>query len=205
MKYSTAVGHLQSLGEQATEGLRWGVVEAGPGWPLAELWVAGELLEGPDRLERGEVVLMLEVPPEELPWVALHPAGEWVGEMVGLRKRPIAWWYRPLGYPAWNARHRRVVRFWTAAGGLDEEVIEHLRHRRLDALEVVEPDPETLRRQLGAELAVGRRHLREVLDRYWDRDWRADHKGLGIYPEDHLWRAAEGVRQIEDALAEPLR
>ena len=27
---------------------------------------------------------------------------------------------------------------------------------------------------------------------YSEREWRREHKGLGIYPEDHLWRASHG-------------
>lgn len=67
-------------------------------------------------------------------------------------------------------------------------------------LPVVEPSPEEWRAQLGAERAVARRHLATVLDHYHDRDWRREHQGFGVYPEDHLWRAAQGLREIEDAL-----
>lgn len=30
--------------------------------------------------------------------------------------------------------------------------------------------------------------------------WCATHEGLGAYPEDHLWRAAQGLREIDDVL-----
>lgn len=49
---------------------------------------------------------------------------------------------------------------------------------------------------------MSRRHLRAVLDRYWDRDWRRDHQGHDDEPEDHLWRAATAVEDILDALEE---
>jgi hypothetical protein len=29
---------------------------------------------------------------------------------------------------------------------------------------------------------------------YWE--WRRDHKGLGIYPEDHLWCATHGYLDL---------
>lgn len=57
-------------------------------------------------------------------------------------------------------------------------------------------------RQLHAELPVSRRHLRAVVDRYWDRDWRREHKGYDESPEGHLWRAAAAVAEIQDALEE---
>jgi hypothetical protein len=41
-----------------------------------ELWVAGDLLTEVATLEHGSVVLELDVPRAELPWLALHPAGE---------------------------------------------------------------------------------------------------------------------------------
>jgi hypothetical protein len=40
-----------------------------------------------------------------------------------------------------------------------------------------------------------------VVEGYWDREWRADHKGLGWYPEDHLWRAAHGYLDVMRGLA----
>jgi len=172
------------------------------GWPLEELWVTGELLGLADTVDAGSVVLVLDVPADELPWLALHPAGEWVGDQLRLGKRPIRWCYRPLAWPVWNHEHRRLVRFWTASEGLDTDVIEALRSRRLDRLAVVEPSPQELVERIREELAVSRRHLRAVLDGYWDRDWRQEHKGYDESPEDHLWRAATAVEDMNEALDE---
>lgn len=49
---------------------------------------------------------------------------------------------------------------------------------------------------------MSRRHLRMVLDSYWDHDWRRDHEGYDKSPEDHLWRAASAVADISGALDE---
>ena len=114
----------------------------------------------------------------------------------------MQWSYRPLAWPVWNHQHRRVVRFWTADTGLDEEVIEALRLRRLDRLPVVQPSATELTAQLRHELALSRRHLRAVLEGYWDRDWRREHNRFGVSPEDHLWRAAMAVTEIRYALAD---
>jgi hypothetical protein len=43
-----------------------------------------------------------------------------------------------------------------------------------------------------------------VVEGYWDREWRADNKGLGWYPEDHLWRAAHGYLDLMSGLADRL-
>jgi hypothetical protein len=200
VKRSTAVGHLEEMAGVATERLR--LRDTDIGWPLEEMWVTGDLLGLANTLEAGSVVLVLDLPAEELPWLALHPAGEWVGDQLRLGKRPLLWCYRPLTWPVWNHEHRRLCRFWTAREGLDSTVIEALRTRRLDRLDVVEPSPEELVTQLREELALSRRHLRAVLATYWDRDWRREHKGYDESPEDHLWRAATAVSEIADALDE---
>ena len=170
------------------------------GWPLEEMWVTGDLLGSADPIESGEVVLLLDVPPDELPWLAMHPVGEWVGEQLRLGKRPFLWWYRPSVWPAWNQEHRRLARFWTAADGLDQAVIEALRSQHFDDMAVVEPSPAELVEQLGVELDAARRHLRSVLDQYWSDRWRREHKGYGGSPEDHLWRAGRAVSLLLDAV-----
>lgn len=200
VKRSTAIGHLVEMAEVATERLR--LRDTDIGWPLEAMWVTGDLLGLADTLETGAVVLVLDVPPEELPWLALHPAGEWVGEQLRLGKRPLQWCYRPLAWPVWNHEHRRLVRFWSARDGLDAAVIEALRDRRLDRLAVLEPSVEELAAQVRAELAVSRRHLRAVLNRYWDHNWRRGHQGHDDSPENHLWRAATAVEDILAALDE---
>lgn len=198
MKRSSAVRHLAELAEAASEGLRF---RNGPtGWPLVSIWVAGELLSSADTVEDATVVLLLDLAVDELPSIALHPTAEWVSERLRLGKRPVQWWYRPQTWPAWNARHRRVVRFWSDRDGAHDGVLDALRERC--SLPVVEPAPEDWRAQLHEERAVARRHLATVLDHYHDRDWRREHQGFGVYPEDRLWRAAQGLREIEDALRE---
>jgi hypothetical protein len=41
-----------------------------------------------------------------------------------------------------------------------------------------------------------------MLDKYWDRDWRRKHKSYDEPPDVHLWRAAQAVTEITDALEE---
>jgi hypothetical protein len=35
--------------------------------------------------------------------------------------------------------------------------------------------------------------------RYWDHEWRREHKGLGRYPENELWEAVAGYLDLLDA------
>jgi hypothetical protein len=110
MKRSSSVRHLTELAEVASEGLR---CRDGPtGWPLVSIWVTGELLSSADTVEDAAVVLLLDLPADELPWIAVHPTAERVSERLRLGKRPVLWGYRPQTWPAWNVTHRRVVRFW---------------------------------------------------------------------------------------------
>jgi hypothetical protein len=200
MKRATAIRHLVEMAEEATDRLRFRGSDFG--WPLEELWVTGELLGLADTIEVGTVVLVLDVPADQMPWLAKHPAGEWAGESLRVGKRPMLWCYRPVAWPVWNHRHRRLTRFWSASAGADDAVIEALRSRRLDRLNVVEPSTDELAAQLQKELVVSRRHLRTLLDDYWSYDWRRKHKGYDESPEDHLWRAATAVTEIHDALDE---
>lgn len=186
------------MGEVATEALRFRNTEIG--WPLEEMWVSGELVGPADALEAGSVVLVLDVPAGELPWLARHLAGEWVGDQLRLGKRPMLWSYRPVGRPVWGPDHRQLVRFWTAQDGVDVAVVDALRDSRFDDLTMVEPTEEDLTAEMPDELERSHRHLRTILDGYWDPAWRRRHKGPDESPEDHLWRAATAVADILDTL-----
>jgi hypothetical protein len=164
---STAIGHLVETGEVSSEQLRFRGTDIG--WPVEGLWVAGDLLGLADTVDAGSVVLVLDVPPDEAPWLAINHGGEWAGEQLRLRKRPLLWCYRPLGWPVWNHQHRRLVRYWSAEAGLDDTVIDALRTRRLDRLEVAEPTVDELAHQMRDDLVVSRRHLRTMIDPYWER------------------------------------
>ena len=198
MKFATSVGHLEDVGQQANDCLH--LRDSDISWPLDELWVGSELLDGPAELETTPLILSLDTPPDELTWLALHPAGDWICEQLRLTKRPISWRYRPSVYPAWNCRDRRVVRFWSAEVGYESNVIEALRAQQFDQLQIVTPSEAEFAGQLKIELEMCRRHLSNVLDQYWEPSWRQGHKGYGIYPEHHLWRAAGAVREIEARL-----
>lgn len=132
-----------------------------------------------------------------MPWLAMHPAGEWVGERLRLGKRPMLWCYRPSVWPPWNARHRRVAPIWTAAAGLDEAAIEALRSG--GDPDVAEPGDDDLQTQLVEERLASHAHLCRIVDDYWEPAWRRHHRGEEA--EKHLWRAAAGLVEIDDALA----
>jgi hypothetical protein len=199
VKRQTAVRHLDEVGALATDRMR--LRGSGFAWSVEELWVSGDLLTDAASVEVAAIVMGLDLPPDQLPWLALHPDAEWYAHELRLPKRPLSWCYRPLAWPPWSVAHRRVVRFWTATAGTDRGTLEALSSPTANAEHVVEPSSDQLAAQLGTELPVSRQHLRTTLDRYWDREWRRRHRVQDAGPEDHLWRAAAAVQELEDALA----
>ena len=197
MKRVSAVRHLVDIAGDASRFNDLSYVD----WPLREMWLGGAILDGPETPDRVTVILMLDLPEDELPWLAIPPTEQVVVQLLRLPKLPIRHFSRPLAGPPWNPRCRRVLRFWTLAGGIDGDIADALLLGR--RLEPVEPNPAEYAGQMRAELERSRRHLGRVLDQYWKHDWRVEHRGDGIYPEDHLWRAARAVRDIEEALADP--
>ena len=64
---------------------------------------------------------------------------------------------------------------------------------------MVGPSDDDLRAQLTAERQASQVHMRRIVDDYWEPEWRRRHRGEEA--EDHLWRAAAGLVEIDDALA----
>lgn len=57
---------------------------------------------------------------------------------------------------------------WTARDGTDHATIDALRARRLDTLAIDEPTDGELTAEMPHELERSRRHLRAILESYWD-------------------------------------
>lgn len=102
--------------------------------------------------------------------------------------------------PAWDHEIRRVAQVWSAQSGPDELLLRQLRTNTVSDAMIETATPTELQEFLADALPRCDRQLGEVLDGYWEPDWRRAHRGYGIQPEHHLWRAAEAVRSIRDAL-----
>jgi hypothetical protein len=199
VKRTTAINHVIEMGEVAIERAEvFGRLDIE--WPLAEMWVAGELLSFADPIDHGTVVLVLDLPAVELPRLVQHPSGEFVGVELRLGKRPVRWSYRPATWPVWTHDLRRLVRFWTIDDGVDESVTEAMRSRRLDGIDVVEASDQQVFEQAREELVISKLHMATVLDRYWDRAWRKANSGYDRSTEDTLWRAAQAVRELQEVV-----
>ena len=73
----------------------------------------------------------------------------------------------------------------------------------VDNLELVGPtNTEQLIEELICERDVGRRHLEDAVAGFYDRDWRTEHTGDGVYPADHLWWATAGYLDLDNTVAD---
>ena len=86
-----------------------------------------------------------------------------------------------------------------AGSGPDKQALAALEARDFGSLKRLIPEPVDERLQLRDDLDTALAHLREVRDKYWDRDWRREHRGGGRYPENELWEAVEGYLDLLDA------
>jgi hypothetical protein len=196
VKYSTAVARLRQVASDLDDHVSsWGDSM------IVEAHVFGEVVAGPETVEVIWLALVVDLPVEEVTWLARPAQAEASVSLLRFDKYPLRWWWRPTAWPVWNHRISRPVRFWSRRDGPDEVALGQLADRRLPDLEFHGlPDQSGLRAQLQVELEASRRHLERVVDSYHDRGWRRDHKGFGVYPEDHLWWATQGFLELDDAL-----
>lgn len=158
----------------------------------------GEVLEGADPVERVELALVLNLPPEDVPWQSQPLGTAWLVDSLRLDKGGFAYWWRSRHRPVWNHHIRGPARFWSLDGP-DESVLRALSERRHADLSRVVASPTELREQFAAELATAVDGLRAAHAGYWERDWRREHRGGGRYPENHLWEAVDGYLDLLDA------
>jgi hypothetical protein len=195
MRYKRAVEKLRILAEACEEIGNW------PPWDepyLVAMYAFGDVLDGADPLEVVHVVGVIRLPPEEVTWGSSPHGTEWLADRLRLSKGGFEYWWRSYLDPVWNHYVRAPVRIWSQDGA-DEAALAALAERRFDDLRRLTPDPVDEHFQLRDDLDAALRHLREVRGSYWDQQWRADHRGMGRYPEHELWEAVEGYLDLLDA------
>jgi hypothetical protein len=196
MRYRRAVEKIRILAEACENFKRYPSEEPF----LLEAYVFGDVLRGADPLDSVEVVLVLNLPPQEVIWETTPRGTEWLADHLRLSKGGFAYFWRSHLDPVSNHHIREPVRFWSLAGP-DEDVMLALTERRLDDLPRVTSPPGAEGAQRAAELQVALSRLRSVRDSYWDHDWRRENRG-GRYPENELWEAVQGYLDLLGA-AEP--
>jgi hypothetical protein len=196
VKYDTAVARLRQVASDLDDH-----VSSWSDSMIVEAHVFGEVVTGPDTVEVIWLALVVDLPVEEVTWLARPAQAEATVSLLRFDKYPLRWWWRSKAWPVWNHRISQPVRFWSKKDGPDEVALGRLADRRLSDLEIQGPPEQSMyRAQLQIELEASRRHLERVVDSYHDREWRRDHKGFGVYPEDHLWWATQGFLELDDAL-----
>ncbi|GAA3619670.1 hypothetical protein GCM10022419_126670 [Nonomuraea rosea] len=194
MQYRRAVRRLRVLAEECEQTRRVRVDEPF----LRAAYVYGDLLAGADPVDQIEVVFVLNLPPEQVTWGTNPPGTAWLVDFLRLDKGGIAYRWRSFLDPVPNQLIRDPVRFWSL-DGIDENVLGALAERRFDLLKHAASDAAETPAQVAGELQAALGHLRAVHRSYWDRKWRREHRGLGRYPEHHLWEAVQGYLDLLDA------
>lgn len=166
---------------------------------LKAVYAFGEVLDGADPLDDVQVAVAINLPPEEVPWESTPEGADWLADELRLSKGGFLYFWRSYLDPAWNHYIRGPVRVWSVDGGPDEQALAALEARDFGSLNRLVPDPVDERLQIRDDLDAALAHLREVRDRYWDHDWRREHRGYGRYPENELWEAVEGFLDLLDA------
>jgi hypothetical protein len=195
MKRSTAISRLSEV----ADGLERAKVWSGP--CVVAGYVFGELFGPTGDVERVQLALVVDEPVEVVPWMSRPRHLEALASLLRFDKLPISWWWRPSAWPVWNHEITRPVCFWSATAGSVPRVFDALSTGRVDNLEFVEPaHAEQLIEQLVVERVVGRRHLTDTVAGFYERVWRREHTGDGVYPADHLWWATSGYLDLDNAV-----
>lgn len=199
VKRSTAIGRLREVAE-SLDRLDW--LEP----KIVAAYVHGEILTGATVLDRVEIVLVVDAPPEVVPWMARPPHLEAVAWLLRFPKLPLSWCWRPAGWPVWNHRVVNPVRFWILDDHVDTAVFEALTGGGAEQIPPGEgpADVSALVAQLETERQVSRLHLDRVLAGFYEREWRREHRGDpdgNGTPQDHLWWAAAALLELDDAIS----
>jgi hypothetical protein len=165
-------------------------------------YVFGAVLDPVSELEVVQLALVVDEPPEDVPWMSRPARLEALASLCRFDKLPMSWRWRPAEWPVWNHEISRAVRFWSSAGGRDEAVLRALADAGVNGPTFEQPGSRAaLARQMMLERDVSRTHLATVKAQFYDRDWRREHSGDGTHPEDHLWWATAGYLDLDDAIA----
>ena len=157
----------------------------------------------PAPMQKLQLALVVDEPVEDVAWMSRPRHLEALASLLRFDKLPMSWCWRPREWPVWNHEITRAVCFWSATAGSDQAVFDALSAGRVDKLEFAEPaDADQLMEQLVLERDVGRGHLADAVAGFYDRDWRSEHTGDGVYPADHLWWATSGYLDLDNAVTD---
>lgn len=161
---------------------------------VVELWATGSILNPGDLPGGVEVVLVVALPPDQLPWGVTPPVLRAFIKGHRLDTKPIVVHARPAGRPVCTRGLPRAARLWTTdgtdRGQLDALTDPESHGLQVSSLEDVDPADRD------REAALSRQFLVDAAANYWDRDWRREHRGSGQTPEQLLWQALRGYLEL---------
>ena len=162
---------------------------------LVGAYAFGAVLEPRTDVPVVQMAFVLNLPSEELTWCAQPQSCAGLPGLLEIDKAPVEWYWRPSVWPVANHLIHRPLRVWSLDGP-DTTALDALDRGEAEDLRMPAPTDTELHEQLSVELAASLAHLRRVEAGYWERDWRSAHRGLGIYPENHLWEAVHGYLDL---------
>ncbi|WP_249997537.1 hypothetical protein [Actinoplanes sp. M2I2] len=193
MRYEKAVRRLRTIADSCQRAVAY------PGQEpvLVAAYTFGPIFDGPDEVDVVRVAFALDLPAEEVPWGTTPPVSVGLVALLGLDKAPALRCWRSARRPVADSMVDRPLRIWSLDGP-DSAALDALARRDAEHLRLLPLTDDEQRQRLAEDLAISLRHLRQVRDRYADRDWRSDHRGHGVYPENHLWDAVDGYLELLD-------
>ena len=97
---------------------------------VTQLWAFGDVLGAPQDLERVSVVLVVDLPADEVAWRTQPKGAEHWLSMTRLPKNPVDVTWRSAGAPVWNHRVASPLLVWDIAEGLVDGALDALREGR---------------------------------------------------------------------------
>jgi hypothetical protein len=195
VKWSRAVHHLDALVQQCAE---LAVLPSSMfAFRVVQAYAVGDVLGAARDLDWVAAALVVDLPPEDVPWLGEpHGARHWAAA-TRLSKNPITPLWRSARAPIWNHHIDRPVLLWDAETGVAEQAMAALREGRGDEVRPPAPTPEQLRERLEAELAVSLGALKNRTTGYDEQRWRP---GKITPAADDLWQASHGYLDVLNAL-----
>lgn len=191
MRHPTAVRRLRAIADRCQQVA--GLWHDEP--LLVGAYAFGAVLDDPADLAVVQVAFVLDLPPDDLTWCAQPRSCAGLPDLLEIDKAPVRWYWRPALWPVSNHLIDRPLRIWSLDGP-DTTALDALERGDAEPLRLPEPTRADARAQLAMELDASLAHLRRTEASYWERDWRRDHRGSGIYPENHLWDATHGYLDL---------
>jgi len=199
MRYETAVGRLRTIADRCQQAS--GLWDDEP--LLTGAYAFGAVLDRRADVDVVQVAFVLDLPPEELTWLSQPQSCVGLPRLLQIDKAPVDWYWRPKLWPVSNHLIDRPLRIWSADGP-EVAALDALARGDAETLRVPAPTAIEARVQRATELEASLAHLRAVEVAYWEREWRKEHRGFGVYPENHLWDAVHGYLDLLAASRERL-